>query len=76
MIKMRATLQDGGQLILLGLSDKNLELLREKKPILVTAQELGLAMNVKIALAWGETEETLMAEIKEAFGEVERQHEG
>lgn len=74
MIKMRATLQDGGQLILLGLSDKNLELLREKKPILVTAQELGLAMNVKIALAWGETEETLMAEIKEAFGEVERQH--
>lgn len=50
MMKVRA-----GELVILGLSDRNLELLREGKPILFDGSEVRLP-GVKIAIMHGKTE--------------------
>lgn len=64
MIKASATLPDGRKLVLLGLSSRNLELLRERKPAMINLDELGGANEVVIM--WGETEQAIYDEMKGA----------
>lgn len=65
MIKALAKTLDGAPMILLGLSAKNIELLKARKPILAELSELG--MEGQVAIFYGETEEEIEAELKAAF---------
>jgi hypothetical protein len=65
MIKFAATTKDGTTLITLGLSEGNLENLRENKPILVDLGLLGVP-GVQVMIMWGETEQAMMDELKAA----------
>lgn len=51
-----------GNLIILGLSQENITRLKQGKPILFDATELGLA-GKHIAIHYGETEQALMNEL-------------
>jgi hypothetical protein len=62
MIRARLTMEDGTQIMVLGLSDANLEALREGKNILFNADQFGIPMN--ICITWGHTE----LEIAHAIG--------
>lgn len=65
MVKALGKTLDGTPMILLGLSAKNIELLKARKPMLVELSELG--MEGQIAIFYGETEEAIEAELKAAF---------
>jgi hypothetical protein len=65
MIKAVGKNPDGTPMILLGISAKNVELLKEGKPMLVSLKELGLEGNV--AIFYGETEESMEQELQEQF---------
>lgn len=65
MIKAVGEGRDGAPLYLLGLSDRNLELLRAGKPILVNLRELNGIGHV--CICWGETEESLAKQILGTF---------
>ncbi len=58
MIKLRA-----GEAILLGLSEGNLRLLKQGRPILIQGEDVGLP-GVRIAIMYGETEAAIVAEIR------------
>ena len=51
-----------GNLILLGLSSKNLEKLKEGKPIHIFGSELGIKYD--IGILWGDTEEEIVDRLK------------
>lgn len=69
MIKFRATSKTGRPVIGIGLSFRNLELLKQQRPIYINGQEIGVACDV-IVLA-GETEGALVAEFREHGVEME-----
>lgn len=64
MIKASAQLSDGRTLLILGLSSKNLEKLRERKPAMIDLTEFGL--KGELVLMWGETEAQIFEEFKQA----------
>ena len=65
MIKAVGTTPEGHPMILLGLSAKNIEKLKEGKPILVELSELGL--KGKVAIVYGETEDLLARDLEREF---------
>lgn len=83
MIRASAQTEDGGTVILLGVTPANLRRLREGQPILVDAGELGVP-GVKITITFGQTERAIVAELRAAgiemrdveqgLRDVERQH--
>lgn len=62
MIKFRANGKNG-DLYGFGLTAKNIELLKQGKPVVVDMREVGVP-NMTIALFYGETEEELAEELK------------
>ena len=62
MIKFRAKARKG-DLYGFGLSARNLELLKQGKPIVIDMMEIGVP-NMTIALFYGETEEAITEELK------------
>ena len=62
MIKAKGT-RDGKPFMLLGLSYANIELLKQDRPILFDASELGLP-DVQVAIIVGETEGDLIREMR------------
>jgi len=67
MIKMAGTTTDGRQIILLGLSEGNLQRLREKKPIHIHSEEFHIP-DIDIVIMWGETEDALAKELGSLIG--------
>lgn len=66
MIRARGEHPDGREFVVLGLSDKNLELLREGKPILVTPESVGRGPAwPEIMIMWGRTETELARQLAE-----------
>lgn len=61
MIKARA-----GEVVIFGLSERNLELLRKGMPIKINMTELGLTGTILIF--YGKTEEAMYEELKELVG--------
>ena len=59
-----ATLADGRPLIVIGLSSKNLDMLRARRPCLINMDELG--GKGEVAIMWGETEQAIWDEMKQA----------
>jgi hypothetical protein len=51
-----------GDMVLFGLSEKNVQLLKEGKPIKIDMTELGLTG--KVLIFYGKTEEDMMSEFK------------
>ncbi len=66
MLKAKATLGDGSSLIIFGLSDRNLELLREGRPIQFDGQKLGI--NGQVVILYGRTEADIVKDIQENMG--------
>lgn len=67
MIKLRGSSADGRRkFVILGLSEGNLARLREKKPIIVHAEEMGI--DYDIIVCWGQTEEALAGELEGLIG--------
>lgn len=64
MIKARSIGKDGDDLIIFGLSARNVELLKAGKPISIRMEELGLRGTVLIM--YGETEQDIAAELHAA----------
>lgn len=56
--------RDGKRFILFGLSEGNLSLLRQKKPIVVNLSEMGLSGEVLIT--YGETEADIILDLQKA----------
>ena len=68
MIKFKTSNKNGErQLIGLGLSDGNIKLLRQHKPILINGQELGLDQD--IVILWAKTEMELLNQVRQWFVE-------
>jgi hypothetical protein len=57
---IKGKLNDGT--VLLGLSSKNLEKLKERKPMMVEGAEMGIDHN--IVIVWGETEADILKELR------------
>ena len=68
MIKFTTKHPDGKICIGLGLSDKNIKLLRQKKPIVVNLAELGLTFNAEIMIFTGTNEREMQKELSEFIG--------
>ena len=66
MLKFRTTLgADGTSLVGLGLSEENIQRLKEGQPILIHGEEIGLP-EIKIAIMYGKTEQTLYEDLKKS----------
>ena len=63
MIKAKMTGEDNQPVFLLGLSEGNLQLLRERRPIMVDLAKLE-GPPCKVVIAWGPTEAQLMLELR------------
>jgi predicted transcriptional regulator len=64
MIKARA-----GNVVLLGLEPRNIELLKKGNPIMVRLSELGVPnCDVVVAIMYGDTQEAIVAKIEAATG--------
>ena len=68
MIKARATLADGRPLYALGLSDGNLQRLREGKPIFFDMADMG--STGKMLIFWGATEAEMYEWFKDHLPET------
>lgn len=75
MLKAILTDKDGGKIVLLGLSIKNVTLLCEGKPLFADMKDLCLTKetdtqlrNAKIVIIVGTTEEDMLKEISNAVG--------
>lgn len=66
MIKAKATLSHGRPLYLFGLSQQNLEKLREGMPIRIHLEEMG--GEGEVLIMFGETEHAIAAELAEMIG--------
>ena len=66
MIKAKATLADDRPLYVFGLSELNLQRLREGKAIVITLESIGGVGEVYIA--YGETEDDIMRELADMIG--------
>jgi hypothetical protein len=70
LIKALAKGKDGGAIVILGLSRRNTELLLADKPIRVDLTEFGFP-GACVWLIAGETEATLLAQLRERMGDAE-----
>jgi len=67
MIKFTGDSEDGKRKVLgIGLSDGNLRLLREGKPIMIWGEEMRLPFDVLVF--WGKTDEALAESVKAGVG--------
>ncbi len=65
MVKAVTTLNNGRKLIVIGLSDLNLEKLREGQPIKVSLdKQLDMPLAADIAIMYGKTEEDILIALK------------
>jgi len=72
MLKGRFDIDGGGLLILLGLTDKNIETLRQGKPLSINAEsDFGLT-GVKIVVAQGKDEAEIKAWLQNYFNLVDK----
>ena len=62
MVKFTSKIEDG-TLVGLGLVEKNVEMLKKDKPIVVNLRDLGLPHDVKIMIFYGETEEQITKDL-------------
>ena len=70
---IKYTMHSNNALIVgLGLSEANIQKLRENKPILVKLQELGITAPIEILIHWGETEHALAKDVVATFGKPEQ----
>lgn len=68
MIKAKGKTAEGRDLVLVGLSRKNLERLLESKPIVIdTTLQLNIIGGPVIAILGGETEEEIEKELRQHF---------
>lgn len=65
MIKFRAS-GDGREVVGLGLTARNIELLKQGKPILVKLSALGIETNIEITIIYGEDEKSLYRDLRKA----------
>lgn len=65
MVKASLTMADGRRLLILGLSDLNLEQLKKGKPIKVDLEPFG--MEGAVAIMHGKTEEDITEELSKHF---------
>jgi len=65
MIKASLKTDKGRPVVLLGLSERNLELLRKGKPILVDLLPFG--MDGQVILTYGKTEDDITRELAKTF---------
>jgi len=65
MIKLGVKTNEGKPAVILGLSEKNLEHLREGKPILIDLTQFG--MEGQAVITYGETEEIITQELSKVF---------
>jgi hypothetical protein len=63
MIKASFVSEGKPTVLLLGLSERNLEILRQGRPILFNGEPFGLP-NTEIAIVWGETEQEILADLQ------------
>ena len=66
MIKATTTGKDGRPLLILGLSERNIELLQRGQPILIDGRELGLDLDCQIALMAGKDEADILRQLRNA----------
>jgi hypothetical protein len=66
MFKATAATPDGKILVILGLSHKNLDLLKEGSPILVKGSDIGITEDILVFSE--DTEETIMKKMKRYIG--------
>jgi hypothetical protein len=55
-----------------GLSDKNIELLKENKPIVINGKDMD--SDVDFMIFWGKTEEEMYEDLKEFIGKDTKVH--
>lgn len=67
MIKMMATGKDGRKIVLLGITDGNIQRLREGKPIHIHGEEMGLGP-MEIWIITGKDEATLTEQLAPLIG--------
>lgn len=68
VIKLGTRRNDGAPLIILGLSENNLEQLRKGRPIPIQFGEIGVPGDGEIVIMWGQTEKAIMQEIQTVLG--------
>lgn len=66
MIRATADMVDGGKLVLLGLSKRNLELLAKERPIMIAGSTMDIPFDI-IVFA-GEDEAAMIDQLKEFIG--------
>ncbi len=64
MLKAVATTSDGRPLMILGLSQGNMDLLLQRKPIFIDTTAYGVKGGLQILILGGETEEAIQAELE------------
>lgn len=67
MIKFKLTKDSGKVLLGFGLSKRNIELLKQGKPILIDLNEMGL--DAEIGILYGETEQAILKTLKPYIGD-------
>jgi len=68
MIKFTATRENGRTMVGLGISEGNVERLRQGKPIHLHLEELNLPYKIDLMIMYGETEQALADSLKEFIG--------
>lgn len=66
MIRATATTKSGRKLVLLGLEAKNIELLKEGKPMFIRGDEYGLDLDFDVTIIYGDTAEDIIRLLKDA----------
>lgn len=69
MIRAASKTKDGGTLVFLGVTPGSLRRLRDGQPILVDCEPLGLP-GVKVTIVFGQTERSIVAELRALGVEV------
>jgi len=68
MIKMGGKTKSGNKFVLLGISDMNIEKMREKKPIVLYGAEVDVPELELLVICWGENEDALAKELNDYIG--------
>ena len=67
MIKAAILKKDGGRILLFGLSKENLKRLQEDQPIHIFLSELGDYGKDEVMIVYGETEQSIEADLKKVL---------
>ena len=68
MVKLVAHLENGRRLVLFGISEGNVQRLKERKPIHIHGEEIGLP-GLDFAIQYGETEADIAMELRAILGD-------